>query len=704
MLLLALFLAPAANAAPPTVKATWATEVTATSFRARAIFSTANLNSTYRFDYLPLADYETNVKAGQEGFKGASRIPIGSEVKVLGSATDEEVAQRIAGLSADTSYRYRFVAKNSSGEAIGPERTVTTQESTPSFVLAEGRGWELVSPVDKNGGEIGSPEGLLGGGAFQAASQGGVVTYGSASSFAGANGAPGASQYLSTRASGGWSTTNITLPTEAGAFGPEPDGVPYRLFSGDLTFALALTQPHAFELLATTPALAGIDKIVTADLRFSGATPNFSHLTLATCQALTADATEVPNGGGGCDPAFPNLYMGGEGELRLVNLEPGDSTGTPGAELAAQGVNAISTDGARVYWVDKDGALMLRDGTRTLEVDGEGEFQAASSDGSFAYFTKAAHLYRYTLASESSTDLTPGGEVAGMLGASADGSYAYYLDAGGVKLWHQGTTSPVASDADPSSYPPATGTARVSASGTRLAFLASADLTGYESLGATELFLYQADAGNLLCASCNPTGARPLGLTTIPGAISNGEEVQAYKPRVMDAAGTRLFFDTEDAISPKDANGEPDVYEWRAQGVGGCAKAIGCIGLISSGRGADGSTFVDASADGIDAFFLAGDSLVTTDPGSVDLYDARIGGGFPAPPKPIPCFGDACQPLPPEPDDPTPGTLFYGSEANPKLRLEVQGKKGKGNKGKGRKGKGNHRRKHQQNKTGGKGK
>ena len=75
----------------------------------------------------------------------------------------------------------------------------------------------------------------------------------------------------------------------------------------------------------------------------------------------------------------------------------------------------------------------------------------------------------------------------------------------------------------------------------------------------------------------------------------------------------------------------------------------GCIDLISSGRSEGGASFVDASADGSDAFFLTDGSLVATDAGGVDVYDARIGGGFPESTDVIPCFGDACQPLPPDP-------------------------------------------------------
>ncbi|HET9152756.1 MAG TPA: hypothetical protein VFN85_01410 [Solirubrobacterales bacterium] len=653
-----LLIPDSAVAAPPVIKATWATEVTASSFRARAILATEGLTSTYRFDYLPLSAYEANLRAGHEGFLGALHSPIGVEAKVLGSPSDEEVAQRVAGLSSEVAYRYRIVARNASGETVGPDRTVTTQEEAPTFELAEGRGWEMVSPVDKNGGQIARPESLFGGGDFQAAEQGGSVTYGSAFSFAGARGAPGASQYVSVRTPSGWTTQNVTLPTEAGAFGAEPDGSPYRIFSSDLSKALALTRLNAFALLAM-PAATPLDSMSGPALTFAGATGDLSQ-------------TVFSEGG--------NLYRRSAGAWVAINIEPGDTAPTPSAELASQGANAISADGTRIYWVDHEGALMLRDSNRTVEVDPEGAFQVASSDGSIAYFTKGGHLYRFALATEASTDLTPSGGVAGVLGASADGSYLYFQDGSGVELWHQGAITPVApgaSAAAPSDYPPAAGTTRVSADGQSLAFLSQEDLTGYEGLGASELYLYQADSSRLLCVSCNPTGSRPLGPTTIPGAVANGEEVVAYRPRVMIGEGTRLFFDSGDALIAKDTNGKPDVYEWRAQGVGGCQRQLGCQGIISSGKAADASTFVDASADGTDAFFLASDSLVESDPGGLDLYDARIGGGFPVPPKPIPCIGDACQPLPPEPEDPTPGTMFIGSEGNPELHLPGRTKKKK---------------------------
>jgi hypothetical protein len=137
---------------------------------------------------------------------------------------------------------------------------------------------------------------------------------------------------------------------------------------------------------------------------------------------------------------------------------------------------------------------------------------------------------------------------------------------------------------------------------------------------------------------------------------------------VLSANGKRVFFDSRDALSLADTDGAPDAYEWEAPGEGSCAAAGGCASLISSGRSAGGARFIDASAGGADAFFLTEGSLVKSDPGAADLYDARVGGGFPDPIPPIACEGDACQPLPSPPVDPTLTTLLAGP-GNPSIRF-----------------------------------
>jgi hypothetical protein len=281
-----------------------------------------------------------------------------------------------------------------------------------------------------------------------------------------------------------------------------------------------------------------------------------------------------------------------------------------------------------------------------------------------------------------------------VLGASEGGDYAYFQDATGLKLWHSGATTqiaPGAAVADASDYPPATASARVSADGTKLIFVSSAySLTGYDNTDLaspalcgqptgicdSQVYLYDAGgAGTLACLSCNPTGERPIGPSTIPGAISNGTapgSTRAYKPRALSTDGRRVFFDSRDALGIADTNKATDAYQWEAQGEGSCTRAGGCVSLISSGRSAGGATFIDASADGSDAFFLTDGSLVSADPGSLDLYDARIGGGFPVPVPPIPCEGDACQVLPPQPLDPTLTTLLTG-KGNPPVSYHKLG-------------------------------
>jgi hypothetical protein len=286
-----------------------------------------------------------------------------------------------------------------------------------------------------------------------------------------------------------------------------------------------------------------------------------------------------------------------------------------------------------------------------------------------------------------------------MLGAATDGSRVYYATGAGLFLRDGPSTREISPAADATNYPPAVGAARVSADGSRLAFVSDASLTGYDNTDPdsgqpqVEVYLYETSgAGTLICASCNPRGLRPIGPSNIPGTIANGSgpgATRVYRPRPLTAGGQRLFFESGDALVVGDTNGERDVYEWEAAGTGSCSKSGGCLELISGGRGEDGARFVDASESGADVFFLTGESLVPSDLGAVDLYDARIGGGFPLPPPPVPCEGDACQPLPSPPQDPTPGTLLPGAP-NPPITVSNHSKAQRHKKqqrGKHRKGK-----------------
>ena len=694
-------------AGPPIAGALWASQVDSRSATLSAeVDPNGSLTSGY-FEYTPQATYDA------KGFTGAKRI----NINVIGTEAGMFAVNfpTITGLSADTIYRYRLVLTNGKGQITKPTAApypfFRTAPTAGGPLLPDGRGWELVSPIDKNGGGIATPESIAAGGTLQAAAQGGLATYSSASSFAGGQGAPPASQYISTRSSSGWSTQNIIVPIFSGSYDIDSGGAPYRLFSTDLGRSLLLNgkgcrgeatgcpvpnptlpgtdAPAGFQnyYLRTTssggfeallgPAETGLSGQSASqfEVALAGTSEDLTHVVLASCAKLTASATS------GC-PGQANLYeFSGEVLKQLNSL--------PGATLAAQGATAVSADGSRVYLYE-GGNLYLRDGATLKQVDveagGGGSFQLASGDGSLAYFTKAGDLYRYGAVANTATKLTTSVDVQGVLGAASNGSNLYYLRSDGLYRCAaanaaaangcDGATK-IAAAADASDYPPANGTSRVSDDGAKLLFVSTTPLEDHNAntydntdLGSgeadSEVYLYDAAVG-LTCVSCNPTNGRPTGPSSIPGAVGNGAGLTAYKPRVLTDGGKRVFFDTGDALIPGDTNtqgagggGVPDVYQWEAQGEGSCTRAEGCVSILSSGRDATPSLFADASADGSDAYFLTGSSLVGRDPGAIDLYDARIGGGLPEGGEGIPCEGDSCQALPPEPTEPTLTTLLSG--------------------------------------------
>ncbi len=228
--------------------------------------------------------------------------------------------------------------------------------------------------------------------------------------------------------------------------------------------------------------------------------------------------------------------------------------------------HAISSDGSRVFWeeaTDDGEYLFLREFPasptaegETIEVSRGGRFQVANSEGTRAFFRLGGDLYVFEVTSGpgeplagQATDLTvpakrtESADVQGeVLGASEDGSYVYFV-AGAVlgdgaehgakpgdNLYvehYEGTewlapefiaTLSGADNPDWSGGSEGGMTSRVSPNGRFVAFMSSLPLTGYDNsdVGSgepdEEVFLYDAESGRLVCASCNPTGARPVGM------------------------------------------------------------------------------------------------------------------------------------------------------------------------------------------------
>lgn len=370
-------------------------------------------------------------------------------------------------------------------------------------------------------------------------------------------------------------------------------------------------------------------------------------------------------------------------------------------KYAAATDNAISADGSRIFWTDEaTGQVYVRiDGERTEEIeDHAGSFLTATPDGSKVLLTDGC-LYDLEVdpPAQPCEDLTAGqGEFEGILGASEDLSRVYFVDraaltgsgeknangehaepgAFNLYAWDEGETSFIGRLLNPfdegdnqigsargfGAWKPSSWnrTAQVSPDGRFLAFMTKASLTGYDNevskatgegcrgeeegapTGGTvcfEVFEYDADSGRLSCASCNPTGQRPLGQSNLSLLR------EAPQPGNLSADGVgRLFFESQDTLSTRDTNGAiQDVYEWEPNGVGSCRQASGCVSLISSGRADGDSFFFDGSLSGDDAFFITREQLLPQDKDDrLDLYDARVGGGFETGTT-APCNGEACK-------------------------------------------------------------
>ncbi len=389
------------------------------------------------------------------------------------------------------------------------------------------------------------------------------------------------------------------------------------------------------------------------------------------------------------------LYMR-EGRVKTVQVDASQNTLDP-AEEGGNGVFwAASGDGSKAFFTDR----------RRLTND-------STADRSNENRVEEEDLYEFNADNGKLTDLTVdhnmsdvnGASVQGVLGTNEDGSYVYYVAKGiltekvnsqgrlplsgddNLYVYHEGHTAFIAalSAGDNSGSVELVGVAhdwslslsarteRISSDGRYLLFMSEAELTGYGNRDAVsqnpddEVYIYDADLNTLRCISCNPDGAHPIGPSSVFGATdfqvpANGPS-GVYQSRELTDDGGRVFFDSFDALVPQDTNGKQDVYEWEQPGVGSCSSSSeafnnlsgGCIYLVSGGTdpGAsalvNGSSFVDASADGSDVFFITRQELVPQDTDQlVDLYDARAGGGVLAVSPPV-CSGTGCQGVPSAP-------------------------------------------------------
>ena len=409
--------------------------------------------------------------------------------------------------------------------------------------------------------------------------------------------------------------------------------------------------------------------------------------------AVSSDGSKVfftapdPNGtGAGCwngattNP--PQLYMRLDDSSTVEISAPSQGVADPSGPRPAAFVGA-SADGSRVFFISQGELTKDDEGihdpelysydteTSTLSRVSRGESGSAegdvynvpaiSADGSAVYFTafgqltanaplpsgEEVDLYRYDTKSEATTYIATVNERD-------------YVDTAADRWWALPHGEEIG--LDPSANWETTPDGRY------LLFATTHDVGGYNSTAASppdcpdatgagppnghcdEIYRYDSAAPlgeALTCVSCNPSGADPSSNALFARSAYSADNPAGSPPRAISDDGSYVFFDTGEGLVPTDTNEKLDVYEWHE----------GRVSLISSGRDSSDSFFLDSSADGSNVFFGTHASLVPADTDSAgDLYDARVGGGFPAPSPAAPCEGDACETLTPPPNSPTPAT------------------------------------------------
>jgi hypothetical protein len=588
--------------------------------------------TTYHFDLATEADYTSSKSYSFS--TPAESAGAGSGVV--------EVTTTVEGLAPDTVYHFRVVASNPKGATSGSDSVFSTFALAISG-LPDGRGYELVSPLENGYAEVVS--------GVRAAADGSAVAYLGQASEQGGNGnnnGPnetglsdgGSNQYLASRSPTGWTATDI-----------QPTGltsVSYRAFSGDLSLALLTSSeplvpgaPAENALYSRQSATGSID-LLGPGLSYAASTPDGSHVLLQKGRELyelvggTLSPVNVLPGGGGL---AANASFGG----------PTPSSSTP--DLSG----VISGDGSRVFWSEEEPVegTPLRlfvsvgvggPGERTVQLDaaelgcvsctsggGGGLFWTATSDGSKVFFTDekpltadsnatagAPDLYEYDLTTGTLTDLTPAttnpGEhanVVGVLGTSSDGSYVYFAAAG--SLAGSGATPQPCSPAIEAQHEPVS-----------------------EAIKCDVYALHVGEAPRLVATVTNFDGEG--GITY---RLHGGDWVRsAGRSSFVSGDGRVLVFKSIEDLTGFDSLGDQEIYSYQ-YGAG-----LTCVSCNPSGAPTiHGEPYeVDAelpernpvlfasrdlSADGDRVFFETAEALVPQDSnGKTDVYEwERDGSG-----------------------------------------------------------------------------
>jgi hypothetical protein len=570
--------------------------------------------------------------------------------------------------------------------------TLACATATSAVALPDGRAYELVSPPNKGGYEVAFQ--LAGLSRAQASLDGDIISFASFGIFpnTGAQSGSAVNTYLSTRPAGGleqWRTVATSPPLPNPNTGSSVPHGQVEDFSDDLSGAvmqiegtlpgdppappdreplyLRHSDTSSFELL--TPGLAPFSPPGSAqdDGRIGHqASEDMQHVVWQDVNANLA-SDPVPPGLRRVYESFVNVS--GEREMRLVSVLPDGTPTEAGLGASWQGTidhgpNAISADGNRIFFTVGADELYVRENGTTTTFVANGQFSGATPNGSKVLVSNAAgELSRHDIETGGSVPVADGVEAGGgVLGFSEDATLIYFASTAqltpgapagpNIYLWDEGSggspytfVAPVTDgDVEGGGLEPfgnaqptfSERVSRVTPDGGFVLFRSSAQVTSFDNAGTAQYYLYEA-GGAVECVSCPPDA--PTGDATLywnDDNSSGGPSVDEQWQN-LTSDGRRVFFQSREALVPEDSNGRLDVYQYDS--------VTELVALISTGQSSSDSIFADASPDGDDVFFTTRERLVGWDQDNAyDVYNARVGGGLPEPPRPpVACSGDECQ-------------------------------------------------------------
>lgn len=352
-----------------------------------------------------------------------------------------------------------------------------------------------------------------------------------------------------------------------------------------------------------------------ADAEFQGASEDGSKAFFTTEQELL--------GGQSTNNLYEYSFDAPAGEkIKLV------SAGSPTPEVV--GVTAISEDGSHVYFVAR--GVLASEPDRSLA---GGQQTPVQGQNNLYVYDEGRVSFIATLNSEA--------EAEAIAGDCLSAEITFHLEeecehgAHATEVWHD---EPVAQTTPDGQY---------------LVFASLAHLTAGDTSAVPQLFEYDAATGTVARVSVGQAGFNANGNDATPATMPHLRELDegsidltAYFERDTAATaglsvseGGDVFFQGALALTPLATEGDNNVYEY--------VPGAGEVFLISDGHdgtlveGAAASYLGGVSRSGEDVFFSTASSLVPEDAnGGLDLYDARLDGGFPAAASTPACSGEGC--------------------------------------------------------------